>query len=52
MYFNRAKIKLMLSLLALLMIAFVVLGAAEYVYSHPNVYSKEVRGDRQRFNRD
>jgi hypothetical protein len=52
MYFNRAKIKLMLSIMALLIIAFVVLGAAGYVYSHPDVYSKEVRGDRQHFNRN
>jgi hypothetical protein len=38
------KTKLLLSLTALVMIAFIVIGAAGYVYVHPNVYSIEERG--------
>jgi hypothetical protein len=37
------KLRLLLSLTALVIIAVVVLGAAAYVHNHPNVYAKEER---------
>jgi hypothetical protein len=37
------KTKLLLSLTVLVMIAVIVIGAAGYVYAHPNVYSIEER---------
>jgi hypothetical protein len=38
------KLRLLLSLTVLVIIAVVVLGAAEYVHIHPDVYGKEMRG--------
>jgi hypothetical protein len=38
------KIRLVLSLSALVIIAVIILGAAGYVNAHPNMYSKEERG--------
>jgi hypothetical protein len=38
------KPRLLLALTALVIIAVVVLGAAEYVHKHPDVYAKEMRG--------
>jgi hypothetical protein len=37
------KLRLLLSLTALVILAVVMLGAAEYVHQHPDVYAKEVR---------
>jgi hypothetical protein len=38
------KIRLVLSLSALVIIAVIILGAAGYVNAHPDTYSKEERG--------
>jgi heme/copper-type cytochrome/quinol oxidase subunit 4 len=40
------KIKLILSITVLVIIAVVILGSAGYVYAHPNTYSKDVREER------